>query len=115
MAGILDADTHIAEPLEMWDCLDPEWRPRRPVIVQVPDDTLYQESDHMWLIDGQIFPKSAGRGGNRLVTPTAQTSVQKRADVKSRELTDLALRFEAMAMTGVEAQRWSTRRCSWRS
>ena len=104
MAGILDADTHIAEPLEMWDCLDPEWRPRRPVIVQVPDDTLYQESDHMWLIDGQIFPKSAGRGGNRLVTPTAQTSVQKRADVKSRELTDLALRFEAMAMTGVEAQ-----------
>ena len=104
MAGILDADTHIAEPLEMWDCLDPEWRPRRPVIVQVPDDTLYQESDHMWLIDGQIFPKSAGRGGNRLVTPTAQTGVQRRADVKSRELTDLALRFEAMVMTGVEAQ-----------
>ena len=63
MAGILDADTHIAEPLEMWDCLDPEWRPRRPVIVQVPPDTLYQESDHMWLIDGQIFPKSAAGAG----------------------------------------------------
>ena len=40
MANILDADTHIAEPPEMWDYLDPEWRARRPVIVNVPDDTL---------------------------------------------------------------------------
>ena len=24
MAGILDADTHIAEPIKMWDYLDPE-------------------------------------------------------------------------------------------
>ena len=41
MAGILDADTHIAEPLQMWDYLEPEWHSRRPVIVSVPDDTQY--------------------------------------------------------------------------
>ncbi|MCI0879131.1 MAG: hypothetical protein J4N78_09640, partial [Chloroflexi bacterium] len=69
MAGVLDPDTHIAEPPQMWDYLEPEWRPRRPVIVNVPDDTVYGGSDHMWLIDGNIFPKAAGRGGNRLVTP----------------------------------------------
>ena len=39
MAGILDPDTHIAEPLEMREHFDVEWHPRRPVIVEVPDDT----------------------------------------------------------------------------
>ncbi len=29
MAGILDADTHVAEPPQMWDYLDSEWRPQR--------------------------------------------------------------------------------------
>ena len=47
MSGVLDADTHIAEPVAMWDHLDSEWHPRRPVVVSVPDDTLYQRSNHM--------------------------------------------------------------------
>jgi predicted TIM-barrel fold metal-dependent hydrolase len=104
MAGVLDADTHIAEPLRMWDYLEPEWRARRPVIVDVPEDTLYGASDHMWLIDGNIFPKAAGRGGNRLVTPTSQKNVRDRPDVKARELTDLPLRLEEMAKIGADAQ-----------
>ena len=78
MDGILDADTHVAEPPQMWDYLDSEWRPRRPVVVSVPDDTQYGKSDHMWLIDGTIFPKAPGRGGNILVTPTTQSSVRDR-------------------------------------
>ncbi len=61
--GILDADTHVAEPPEMWDYLEPEWLPRRPVTIEVPEDTVYGGSDHMWLIDGSIFPKAAGQGG----------------------------------------------------
>src|SRR5438309_4850046 len=104
MAVVLDADTHIAEPPEMWDFLDPEWYPRRPVIVQVPEDTEYGATGHMWLIDGQIFPKPAGRGGNLLVTPTAQKGVRDRADVKARELLDLPMRFEDMKATNVDAQ-----------
>ena len=104
MANILDADTHIAEPPEMWDFLDPEWRARRPVIVNVPEDTLYGGADHMWLIDGNIFPKAAGRGGLRLVTPSAQTSIRDRVDIKARELLDLPLRYQDMEATGVDAQ-----------
>ena len=57
MGHVLDADTHIAEPPEMWDFLDPQWHARRPVIVEVPEDTLYGGVDHMWLIDGRIFPR----------------------------------------------------------
>ena len=104
MAGILDADTHIAEPPGMWDYLDPEWRARRPVIVNVPDDTIYGTADHMWLIDGKIYPKIVGRGGSSFVTPTAQTRVRSREDVPARELTDIAMRFEGMRATNVDAQ-----------
>ena len=104
MAGILDADTHIAEPPEMWDYLDPEWKPRRPVIVNVPEDTVYGRSDHMWLIDGNIFPKAAGKGGNRLVTPSAQSGIRDRVDIKARELLDLPLRYQDMEATGVDSQ-----------
>ena len=104
MAGILDADTHVAEPPQMWDYLEPEWRSRRPVVVNVPEDTQYGKSDHMWLIDGTIFPKAAGRGGNILVTPTTQSGLRDRGDNKSRELIDLDQRFADMEATGVDAQ-----------
>src|SRR3954452_16768737 len=88
----------------MWDFLEPEWRPRRPVIVSVPEDTQYGTNDHMWLIDGQIFPKPAGRGGNILVTPSAQSSLRNRADIKARELLALPMRFADMQATKVDVQ-----------
>jgi predicted TIM-barrel fold metal-dependent hydrolase len=104
MAHIVDADTHVAEPVEMWNFLDPAWYPRRPVVVSVPEDTYYGGVDHMWLIDGAILPKPAGRGGNFLVTPTSQKNVRDRKDVKSRELLDLPMRFEDMRATNVDVQ-----------
>jgi len=104
MRTVWDADTHIAEPPEMWNFLDPEWYPRRPVIVSLPEDTQYGASDHMWLIDGQIFPKPAGRGGNILVTPSAQSSLRDRVDIKARELLDLPMRFADMQATQVDVQ-----------
>ncbi len=103
MTGVLDADTHIAEPVQMWDYLDSEWRPRRPVIVSVPEDTQYGDRDHMWLIDGRIVPKAVGRAGSSLVTPTAQTRMRYHPDLPARELTDLPMRFEGMKATNVDA------------
>ena len=104
MAGIIDADTHIAEPREMWNFLDPEWYPRRPVVVEVPGDTLYQNSNHMWLIDGNIYPRAAGKGGMLLVTPTSQARNQDLPDAKSRELIDLDRRFRDMERIGTDSQ-----------
>ena len=104
MRTVWDADTHIAEPPEMWNFLDPEWYPRRPVIVSLPEDTQYGANDHLWLIDGQVFPKPAGRGGNILVTPSAQSSLRDRVDIKARELLDLPMRFADMQTTQVDVQ-----------
>ena len=104
MALVVDADTHIAEPPEMWNFLDPDWYPRRPVVIQVPGDTLYGGVDRMWLIDGQIYPRPAGRGGNFLVTPTEQANVRDRVDRKARELLDLTMRFEDMRTQHTDQQ-----------
>ena len=111
MAGILDAETHIAEPQKMWDGLDPEWYAHSPTVVSVPDDTQYETSDHMWLIDGQIYPRTAVREGNILVTPPSQTRARDRVDCKAHELLDLPIRFEDMKVRGLVA-RSCTSRCS---
>ena len=68
MAGVIDADTHIAEPEAMWKFFDEDMYPRRPVLTSITDDTLYGTRNKFWLIDGNIFPKPSGKGGFRLVT-----------------------------------------------
>ena len=39
MAGVVDADTHIAESEAMWSYIDKEAYPRRPVLAKIPEDT----------------------------------------------------------------------------
>ena len=87
--GVVDADTHIAESESMWKHLDKEWYQRRPVIVSVPDDTLYRDQTAVWLIDGNIFPRPAGKGGSLLITPSSskRQAMRKDISVASRELT----------------------------
>ena len=63
MQGVVDADTHIAEPEAMWKLIDDRMAPRRPVLVGLPDDTWFGDRNALWLIDGNIFPKPAGKGG----------------------------------------------------
>jgi len=72
MQPIIDADTHVAESEAMWQLIDREMYGRRPVLLSLPDDTLYGNWNKTWLIDGNIFPKPAGKGGFRLITRPAQ-------------------------------------------
>ena len=106
MAGVIDADTHIAEPEAMWEFFDEDMRPRRPVLTSITDDTLYGARNKFWLIDGNIFPKPSGKGGFRLVTPAASTQETERNDslVASREITDIGVRLADMDRLGVETQ-----------
>ncbi len=106
MAGVIDADTHIAEPEAMWKFFDEDMYPRRPVLTSITDDTLYGARNKFWLIDGNIFPKPSGKGGFRLVTPAASTLETERNDslVASREITDVGVRLADMDRLGVETQ-----------
>lgn len=98
MSGIIDADTHIAESEGMWNLFDKDMYQRRPVRVTAPDDTLYRGLNAFWLIDGKIFPKPGGKGGFRIITPTASKREAARSDISigCREITDVEGRLADM-------------------
>jgi predicted TIM-barrel fold metal-dependent hydrolase len=106
MVGIIDADTHIAESETMWSLIDPRMRHRRPVMVSAPDDTVYRDFNVLWLIDGAIFPKASGKGGFRIITPTASKREVNRTDISigCREITDVPRRLADMDRAGVATQ-----------
>ena len=106
MPGVFDADTHIAESEAMWSFIDKEMYPRRPVLARIPDDTWYHERNAFWLIDGEIFPKPAGKASFSLITPSAQKKESGRSDIHLavRELTDPLARLKDMDKIGVEVQ-----------
>jgi predicted TIM-barrel fold metal-dependent hydrolase len=106
MAGVVDADTHIAESEAMWSYIDNEMYPRRPILAKIPDDTWYKERNAFWLIDGEIFPKPAGKASFSLITPSAQKKESGRGDIHLavRELTDPIARLRDMDKIGVEIQ-----------
>ncbi len=106
MPGVVDADTHVSESASMWRLLDKEMYHRRPVLVSVPEDTLYGNRNAFWLIDGNIFPKPAGKGSFRLITPSASKLESSRGDIHiaCREITNTEARLADMDRLGVEIQ-----------
>jgi len=103
MLHAIDADTHLFESTQVWNCIDEEMYLRRPIIVSGPKDTVYRRSG-FWLIDGNIFPKSAGKGGFLLGTPTEPGQLETMPDVRARELLDIPGRLQAMDLMGVATQ-----------
>src|ERR671924_638297 len=106
MNGIIDADTHISEGEAMWAMMDKAMQPRRPLMLSVPEDTWFGNRNAFWLIDGEIYPKPAGKGSFALVTPSAQKVQDGRKDstVASREMTDINTRLADMDRLNTAAQ-----------
>jgi predicted TIM-barrel fold metal-dependent hydrolase len=106
MNGIIDADTHISEGEAMWALIDKPMQPRRPIMLSVPDDTWYGNRNAFWLIDGEIYPKPAGKGSFALVTPSAQRVQEGRKDStpQTREMTDISGRLADMDKLHTEIQ-----------
>ena len=98
MQGIIDADTHISEGEAMWAMMEKAMQPRRPIMLSVPEDTWYGNRNAFWLIDGEIYPKPAGKGSFALVTPSAQKVQEGRKDSTpaTREMTDIKGRLADM-------------------
>ena len=65
MGTIIDADTHVSESESMWSLLEKEAYPKRPILMRVPNDTLYKERDaflaHRW----SDSSKTGGPSGKR--------------------------------------------------
>src|SRR6266545_1831540 len=106
MNGIIDADTHISEGEAMWAMMEKAMQPRRPLMLSVSEDTWFGNRNAFWLIDGEIYPKPAGKGSFALVTPSAQKVQEGRKDstVPSREMTDIKARVADMDRLNTAAQ-----------
>jgi predicted TIM-barrel fold metal-dependent hydrolase len=106
MELVVDSDTHIAESQAMWKTFPPEMYPRRPALVTGPTDTIYGRKNAFWLIDGNIFPKPAGKGGFSLITPSESEFQRSRGDIAiaCRECTDVPARLGDMDRLGVDVQ-----------
>src|SRR5256712_12691263 len=103
MLRAVDADTHVFESPQVWDFIDAQMYARRPIIVSAPRDTVYKRGS-LWLIDGNIFPKSAGKGGFLLGTPTEPGPIATTPDVRGRERLDSVGRVEAIDPMGGDIQ-----------
>ncbi len=105
MAGVVDADTHIIEHDGVFDLMDPETLPRRPVQVKAPAGTRYGRSNGFWLIDGQIVPKNVGKGSLTFAVP-ASDGEQARTDIPAgiRQLTDIPGRIKALDSRDVDVE-----------
>ncbi|HEY7715815.1 MAG TPA: amidohydrolase family protein [Candidatus Binatia bacterium] len=106
MHGVIDADTHISEGEAMWAMMDKAMQPRRPIMLSVPEDTWYGNRNAFWLIDGEIYPKPAGKGSFALVTPSVQKVQEGRKDSTpaTREMTDIIGRLADMDKLHTAAQ-----------
>ena len=102
---IIDADAHVEESEAMFDRLDKEFRPRRPLPVRLDTDTVYGKYNAVWLIDGETYPKLVGKGGTIFRTPTLMEAASlKRESIGAQEITDVAARIRDMDKVKIDTR-----------
>jgi predicted TIM-barrel fold metal-dependent hydrolase len=102
---IIDADSHIEEPVEMWDHLDPAFQSRRPFPITIEKNVGHTNLNAFWYIDGNVVPKLVGQGSMVIATPLTSTYAQaKPFSVGSQGLTDVKARLKDLDQFGVDIQ-----------
>src|ERR1051325_9599080 len=108
MARIIDSDTHVLEHEGMWENFDDGGRmyPYRPLLVNLPPDTSWGVRNAFWLIEGEMYPKSAGRNTFPAHTPTTAIAEMQRTDISlgARQMSDIEERLRDMDKRQVDMQ-----------
>ena len=103
--NVIDADGHIEESTAMFDLLEKEYYPHRPLPLGFGQDTVYGPNNAIWLLDGQTYPKFVGKGGFRFATPTImEQAKRKAASIPAQELTDVDARLKDLDTAGIDKQ-----------
>lgn len=103
---VVDADSHIEEPVELWDYLEPEYTSRKPYPITGSNHRAdLSNINSFWYIDGKVFPHPVGRGVTIYATPlTMERAVRKPFSLPSQGLTDPDARLKDMDKAGVGVQ-----------
>src|SRR5262249_30183643 len=104
---VIDADSHVEEPAEMWDYLDPEYRApqcraRRPITVTGENRPDLFGMNSFWFVDGKTFPHPVGQGVTIYATPvTMERAKGKPFSIGSQTLLEPQARVRDMDSAGV--------------
>ena len=102
---VIDADGHVEESVAMFERLEDEYYPRRPLALGFSADTILGPNNAVWLIDGVAYPKLVGKGGVRFVTPTLMDAAKaKSSSIPAQELTDVPPRLADLDTFGIDQQ-----------
>ncbi|HLG73711.1 MAG TPA: amidohydrolase family protein [Chloroflexota bacterium] len=103
--AVIDADSHIEEPEEMWEYLDPAYKDRRPITVTGENRPDLYGMNSFWFVDGKTYPHPVGRGVTIYATPvTMDRAVKKPFSIPSQTLSDPHARIKDMETAGVGVQ-----------
>jgi predicted TIM-barrel fold metal-dependent hydrolase len=102
---VIDADAHVEECAETWSFLEPEFHRQRPLPILIDPDTPYGRNNAVWLIEGKVFPKLAGRGLLTFATPPiSEYAKAKPIAVGAQSLTDIEARLADLDRLGIACQ-----------
>lgn len=59
---VIDADSHVEEPMDAWAHLDPRYEARRPFPIKGENRPFLHNMNAFWYIDGGVYPKVTGQG-----------------------------------------------------
>ncbi|MBI3076368.1 MAG: amidohydrolase family protein [Deltaproteobacteria bacterium] len=102
---VVDADSHVEEPLEAWEHLDPRYEARKPFPLTAENRPFLCNLNAFWYIDGRVYPKPVGQGATVYGTPLTQARAARKAfSLGSQGLTDVQARLADMDKAGVDVQ-----------
>src|SRR5713226_3916790 len=103
--SVIDADGHVEESTAMFEFLEREFYPRRPIPLSFDEDTVFGIENAVWLIDARAYPRVVGKGGVRFATPTLMKRAQlKPISIPAQELTDVEARLKDLDRMGIDRQ-----------
>jgi predicted TIM-barrel fold metal-dependent hydrolase len=102
---VIDADSHVEEPAEMWNYLDPQYWDRRPITVTGENRPDLFGMNAFWYVDGKTYPHPVGHGVTIYATPvTMERAKAKPFSMGSQTLSEPLARVKDLDAAGVGVQ-----------
>lgn len=102
---VVDADSHVEEPVEAWQYLDARYLDRKPFPIAGQNRSDLHGLNAFWYIDGRVFPHPVGRGVTFYATPvTMERAGRKPFSLGSQTLTDPDARVQDLDAAGIAIQ-----------
>jgi predicted TIM-barrel fold metal-dependent hydrolase len=101
---VVDADGHVIEPEAMFAELPKEFYPRRPILVFMPTDTLREDFNGCWILEGKTYPTMGGRGRTTFFIPGDERSKKMDVSLGSQTLADVDARVADLDRFHIDIQ-----------